>query len=146
MRQLRSHTLERDRIVSAVRRLDAVFALHAEQAEQIGLVCGVDADRIHVIGTGYDHRVFCRDASVARQPGSLVYVGKICFKKGVESLVRAVSLPIDDGVRPSGLVLVGGRGDDAEYARIERLTAASDVPVTLAGRLDSDGLVRGSVE
>ena len=142
LRQLRSHTLERDRIVSAVRRLDAVFALHAEQAEQIGLVCGVDADRIHVIGTGYDHRVFCRDASVARQPGSLVYVGKICFKKGVESLVRAVSLPIDDGVRPSGLVLVGGRGDDAEYARIERLTAASDVPVTLAGRLDSDGLVR----
>ena len=134
--------LARDRIVSAVRRLDAVFALHAEQAEQIGLVCGVDADRIHVIGTGYDHRVFCRDANVARQPGSLAYVGKICFKKGVESLVRAVSLPIDDGVRPSGLVLVGGRGDDAEYARIERLTAASDVPVTLAGRLDSDGLVR----
>ena len=142
LRQLRSHALERDRIVSAVRRLDAVFALHAEQAEQIGLVCGIDADRIHVIGTGYDHRVFCRDASVARQSGSLVYVGKICFKKGVESLVRAVSLPIDDDVRPSGLVLVGGRGDDAEYARIERLTAASDVPVTLAGRLDSDGLVR----
>ena len=142
LRQLRSHALEHDRIVSAVRRLDAVFALHAEQAEQIGLVCGVDADRIHVIGTGYDHRVFCRDVSVARQSGSLVYVGKICFKKGVESLVRAVSLPIDDGVRPSGLVLVGGRGDDAEYARIERLTAASDVPVTLAGRLDSDGLVR----
>ena len=141
LRQLRSHTLERDRIVSAVRRLDAVFALHAEQAEQIGLVCGVDADRIHVIGTGYDHRVFCRDASVVRQPGSLVYVGKICFKKGVESLVRAMSLPIDDDVRPSGLVLVGGRGDDAEYARIERLAAASDVPVTLAGRLDSDGLV-----
>ncbi len=141
LRQLRSHALERDRIVSAVRRLDAVFALHAEQAEQIGLVCGVDADRIHVIGTGYDHRVFCRDASVARQPGSLVYVGKNCFKKGVESLVRAVSLPIDDDVRPSGLVLVGGRGDDAEYARVERLAAASDVPVTLAGRLDSDGLV-----
>lgn len=142
LRQLRSHALERDRIVSAVRRLDAVFALHAEQAEQIGLVCGVDADRIHVIGTGYDHRVFCRDTSVARQPGSLVYVGKICFKKGVESLVRAVSLPIDDDVRPSGLVLVGGRGDDAEYARIERLATASNVPVTLAGRLDSDGLVR----
>ena len=142
LRQLRSHALERDRIVSAVRRLDAVFALHAEQAEQIGLVCGVDADRIHVIGTGYDHRVFCRDASVARRPGSLVYVGKICFKKGVESLVRAVSSPIDDDVRPSGLVLVGGRGDDAEYARIERLTAASDVPVTLAGRLESDELVR----
>lgn len=53
-----------------------------------------------------------------------------------------MSLPIDDDVRPSGLVLVGGRGDDAEYARIERLTAASDVPVTLAGRLDGDGLVR----
>lgn len=105
-------------------------------------MCGVDADRIHVIGTGYDHRVFCRDASVARRPGSLVYVGKIYFKKGVESLVRAVSLPIDDNVRPSGLVLVGGRGDDAEYARIERLAAASDVPVTLAGRLDSDELVR----
>ena len=142
IRQMRSHGLERERVLAAVRGLDAVFSLHAEQAQQIVETYGVDPARVRVVGTGYDHHTFCRDASVARQPGSLVYVGKICFKKGVESLVRAVSLPIDDDVRPSGLVLVGGRGDDAEYARIERLAAASNVPVTLAGRLDSDGLVR----
>lgn len=142
IRQMRSHGLERERVLAAVRGLDAVFSLHAEQAQQIVETYGVDPARVRVVGTGYDHHTFCRDASVARHPGSLVYVGKICFKKGVESLVRAVSLPIDDDVRPSGLVLVGGRGDDAEYARIERLAAASNVPVTLAGRLDSDGLVR----
>ncbi len=142
IRQMLTHGLAHDRIVAAVRCLDAVFSLHTEQAEETEHVYGVGPSRIHVIGTGYDHRVFCRDAQTAKVPGSLVFVGKVCVKKGVESLVRAVSLPIDDGVRPSGLVLVGGRGDDAEYARIERLTAASDVPVTLAGRLDSDGLVR----
>ena len=112
--------MTKDELVEKVAR--AIAHSHGLDFDE---VCGVDADRIHVIGTGYDHRVFCRDASVARRPGSLVYVGKICFKKGVESLVRAVSLSIDDDVRPSGLVLVGGRGDDAEYARIERLAAAS---------------------
>ena len=147
IRQMRTHGLAHDRIVAAVRCLDAVFSLHAEQAEEIEHVYGVDPSRIHVIGTGYDHRVFCRDVQTAKVPGSLVFVGKVCVKKGVESLVHAMGRFGEDSdaaykVRPSRLLLVGGHGDTDEYERIARAARDSPVPVELAGRLSRDELVR----
>lgn len=147
IRQMLTHGLECDRIIAAVRGLDAIFSLHAEQAEEIERVYGVEPSRVHVIGTGYDHRVFCRDEHVSMIPGSLVFVGKVCVKKGVESLVRAMELfgeRSDDArvSRPSQLVLVGGHGDADEHERIVRAAKDSPVPVELAGRLSRDELVR----
>lgn len=147
IRQMLTHGLAHERIVAAVRRLDAVFSLHAEQADMIRRVYGVDPLRVHVIGTGYDHRVFCRDGQMAKVPGSLVFVGKVCVKKGVESLVHAMGRFGEDsdaarGVRPSRLVLVGGHGDADEYERIARASGDSPVPVKFAGRLSRDELVR----
>ena len=142
LRQLRSHALERDRIVSAVRRLDAVFALHAEQAQQIVETYGVDPARVRVVGTGYDHHTFCPDAAVPRRVDSLVFVGKVCLKKGVSSLLEALGL-VDRGAHPDlSLTLVGGHAHDDEFQQIESAAAASTVPVTLAGRVDSEELVR----
>lgn len=147
IRQMLTHGLAHERIVAAVRCLDAVFSLHAEQADMIRRVYGVDPLRVHVIGTGYDHRVFCRDGQMTKVPGSLVFVGKVCVKKGVESLVHAMGRFGEDsdaarGVRPSRLVLVGGHGDADEYERIARASGDSPVPVKFAGRLSRDELVR----
>ena len=147
IRQMLTHGLEYDRIVAAIRRLDTIFSLHAEQAGEIERVYGVDPSRVHVIGTGYDHRVFCRDGRVSKVPGSLVFVGKVCVKKGVESLVRAMGLfgegaDVARGARPSRLVLVGGHGDADEYGRIAQAAEDSPVLVELAGRLSRDELVR----
>lgn len=147
IRQMLTHGLAHERIVAAVRCLDAVFSLHAEQADMIRRVYGVDPLRVHVIGTGYDHRVFCRDGQMTKVPGSLAFVGKVCVKKGVESLVHAMGRFGEDsdaarGVRPSRLVLVGGHGDADEYERIARASGDSPVPVKFAGRLSRDELVR----
>ncbi len=142
LRQLLSHGLERERILTAARALDAVFALHAEQATEIERVCGVDPARIHVVGTGYDHRVFCPDPAVRRTPGSLVYVGKVCIKKGVESLVRALG-ELSAQVAPTvALTLVGGHGDAGEYDEIVHTAAQAPCPVAFAGRLSQAELVR----
>lgn len=60
MRQMAQHDLERDFILHGVRGLDAVLALHEAQAAEIGRMYGVSSERIFVIGTGYDARVFSR--------------------------------------------------------------------------------------
>lgn len=140
IRQMRSHGLERERIIRAIRGLDAVFSLHEEQAGEIVAEYGVDSARVLVVGTGYDHRVFCSDGSVERRPGSLVFVGKVCEKKGVASLLAALSRV--DPRHVASLTLVGGHAEDEEFAAIERAAAASPVPVRIAGRLEQHELVR----
>ena len=134
--------LERERVLAAVRGLDAVFSLHAEQAQQVVETYGVDPARVRVVGTGYDHHTFCPDASVPRRVDSLVFVGKVCVKKGVASLLEALGL-VDRGSHPDlSLTLVGGHAHDDEFQQIESAAAASTVPVTIAGRVDGEELVR----
>lgn len=142
IRQMRSHGLERERVLAAVRGLDAVFSLHAEQAQQIVETYGVDPARVRVVGTGYDHHTFCPDAAVPRRVDSLVFVGKVCLKKGVSSLLEALGL-VDRGAHPDlSLTLVGGHAHDDEFQQIESAAAASTVPVTIAGRVNGEELVR----
>lgn len=139
LRQMALHGLERDRIVCAMRQMDAVFALYEAQAPLIEKTYGLERSRIHVTGAGYDHEVFSQDASEAsRESGSLVYVGKISFKKGVESLLAALDLigPADVGPKGVSLTLVGGHNPLADdYARIVSRAKRCRWPVTLAGRL-----------
>lgn len=56
LRQLRNHDLEKDRITAAVRSLDGVMALHEAQKAEIAELFDLPADRIRVVGTGYNPR------------------------------------------------------------------------------------------
>ncbi|MEE8721405.1 MAG: glycosyltransferase family 4 protein [Eggerthellaceae bacterium] len=58
IRQMEKIPLERAYIAEGVRSLDRVFALHEAQAEDITRIYGVDADRIRVVGCGFNDRVF----------------------------------------------------------------------------------------
>lgn len=111
IRQLEQHGWQKDRIIRAVRQLDSICALHAEQANSIARVYGVDfPGKIQIVGTGYNQQLY-HAATSAEAPaeaqaadaanpatshsgrqGRLVYVGKICNKKGVLSLIRALAL------------------------------------------------------
>ena len=142
LRQLLTHDLECERILAGVRALDAVLSLHDDQAAEIVRVCGVDPARIHVVGTGYDHRIFHPDPATPRMPGALVYVGKVCIKKGVESLVHALGVLSPQAASMVELTLVGGHGDEGEFDEIERAAAQAPCPVEFAGRLSQEELVR----
>lgn len=137
LRQLAQHGLERERIARAVRRLDCVYALHGAQREQIVEQLGVTPERVRVLGTGYNARVFHAGADTPRKPGRIVYAGKIWRKKGVESLLRAYAAM--DG-RGLDLRLAGGRGDDAEFEAIRRLVDECPWHVELLGRLSQADL------
>ena len=146
LRQMSMHGLERERIIAAMRRMDAVFALHGAQAARIANVYGVDPARIHVTGTGYSAQTFNQDGPCPpRRPGRLCFVGKVSFKKGVESLLAALDLiaPADLGEKDLELVLVGGHDPaSADYARIADAAPACRWPVRMAGRISTEELVR----
>ena len=141
LRQLRNHDLEKDRIVAAVRSLDGVMSLHEAQKAEIAELFDLPADRIRVVGTGYNSQEFASRASLrTARPLRVLYVGKICRAKGVESLIRAMDLlPLD----PQGveLRLVGGYSDKAKYDRIVELAGTSRFPVVFGGRVSQDDLV-----
>ncbi|MDO5792497.1 MAG: glycosyltransferase family 4 protein, partial [Coriobacteriia bacterium] len=141
LRQLRNHDLEKDRIVAAVRSLDGVMALHEAQKAEIAELFDLAADRIHVVGTGYNSQEFApRGGLRAACPLRVLYVGKICRAKGVESLIRAMDLlPLDP--HAVELRLVGGYSDQAQYDRIVKLAGSCRFPVEFGGRVSQDDLV-----
>lgn len=141
LRQLRNHDLEKDRIVAAVRSLDGVMALHEAQKAEIAELFDLPADRIHVVGTGYNSQEFApRGGLRAARPLRVLYVGKICRAKGVESLIRAMDLlPLDP--QAVELRLVGGYSDQGQYDRIVELAGRCRFPVVFGGRVSQDDLV-----
>ena len=141
LRQLRNHDLEKDRITAAVRSLDGVMALHEAQKAEIAELFNLPADRIHVVGTGYNSQEFAPRVGLrASRPLGVLYVGKICRAKGVESLIRAMDLlPLDP--QDVELRLVGGYSDQAQYDRIVELAGRCRFPVVFGGRVSQDDLV-----
>lgn len=153
VRQMRQHDLQRERILSATRRLDAVFALHDAQKSAIEEVYGIEGRLIHVVGTGFNSSVFniralekgedevvCR--SGIRGEGAaieVVFAGKIAEKKGVLSLLRSLEfLPYDPG--GFRLRLAGGHASESEYRAIRSQADLSRYDVEFLGRLSQADL------
>ncbi len=150
IRQMYAHSLEHDRIIAAVRNLDGIFALHEQQKQDIVACYGVDPKNIVVVGTGYDARVFnCEgDKSALTQLESddqyfprLIFVGKIARKKGVASLIRAFALLLNDYPH-AHLMLVGGYGNEEEYASLHALAKPYGTSILFTGRLPEEEVVQ----
>ncbi len=140
LRQMRSHGLERERIVRGVRRLDCVFALHEAQKREIAELYGIPLSRIHVVGTGYNDAVF-HEVCGMRQGGcvEVAYAGKIWRKKGTESLIRCLdALPY--APERFRLRLAGGHNSASELEHMQRLAASCRYPVEFLGKLSQKSL------
>lgn len=116
IRQFQHIPLERDAIRRGINRLDRVLALTGAQAQVISDAYGVSADKIQVIGTGYNDQFFSR-RSCAKKPHSVAYVGKLWRAKGVPNLVRAIDL-LPEKYNDAHLDLIGGYSDEKERDEI----------------------------
>lgn len=161
LRQLMQHDFMRERIADAVRSLDGVVALHEAHRDIIAQMFSLDPSAIQVAGVGFDSSVFRPGAdsplrrreraaeiaaSVADVPPSfakgplLLYVGKIGYKKGVESLLRAFR-KLRRTYPDASLVLVGGHSDEGEYGRIRALADETGAGVYLVGKIPTEDVV-----
>lgn len=161
LRQMVQHDLEHDSIVGLVRQLDRIFALHEDQACEIERIFGVPRDLVMVIGTGFDAQLFspgdrwsagaagANAGAAPAAPGApaaqsaeprVLYVGKIGFAKGVESLLEAYDLLAQRGVQ-CALDLVGGHSDEIEYDRIVARAQACTREPHFLGKVPTGELV-----
>lgn len=142
LRQIRKNPWQRDWIVSRIAELDRVFALHEQQKLDIAGLYALPEERIRVIGTGFNSGVFRRLPEAERRGEGvrLLFAGKLSEKKGVFSLLRALSLL--QAPERFTLTLAGGYGDQAEYDAIRALAAEAPCPVLFPGKLSQAELAR----
>ena len=121
LRQMQKTDLEREYITGQIRRLDRIFALHAEQKRTIQDIYDVPKEKIQVIGMGYNSHIF-KNESLRVNDGvtRIAFAGKISVKKGVESLIRSLDYLGYEKERIE-LLLAGGAGNEEEYEQIVEL-------------------------
>ena len=142
LRQLRNHDLEKDRIAAAVRSLDGVMALHEAQKAEIAELFDLPADRIRVVGTGYNSQEFAPRAGLrAAHPLRVLYVGKILAAPRAWKASFAPWTCCRSIRWPWSLCLVGGYSDQVQYDRIVKLASCCRFPVVFGGRVSQDDLV-----
>lgn len=148
--QLRAHNRNRDYIRSQISLLDGIFALHQESKRAIIDLFNIPADKIYVIGGGYDPDIFYNSSSehtkpyntkLCSQPVQLIYAGKLSAAKGVPSLLHALTYVHDkEPLLSLSLTLAGGAGDEKEFATIKSLINTSPYPIKMTGRVSQKEL------
>lgn len=108
-----------------IKDLDHAFALHAEQKKQIADIFGIDEDRVSVIGSGYNDKLFNTEGRTARSAGDtlrLTYAGKISRPKGVPEMLAALDILAEDQSTPAfKLTMAGGCQDEVLKERLASL-------------------------
>jgi len=72
------------------RKLDKIIALTRDQKEDISRVYDIPADRISVVGGGYDDTVFTRTPKLPAGTVHILYAGKFNRSKGVPWLLKSL--------------------------------------------------------
>ncbi|KAB2892322.1 MAG: glycosyltransferase family 4 protein [Desulfobulbaceae bacterium] len=120
-----------DRVLEDCRRIDRILALSENQAEQITRLYAVDREKIAVVGSGFDDRLFTFADKPAAGPVQFLYAGKLSHAKGVDWLLRVFG-GLDAGI--AHLHLAGsGIGEEAREC------------LELAGNLGSRLTVHGAL-
>ena len=113
-----------DTVRPGIAALDAVLALNDTQKKRITDLFGISEDRISIIGSGYNDKLFNTSSRAPRDeiiriaegkpvPVMISYAGKISRSKGVPELIRVLrSLEEDSTVPYFEAVLAGGCPDE----------------------------------
>ena len=135
LRQFANTDRWRQQITAGIRLLDCVISTHAEQAEQIRKLYGLPEERILILGSGFNHRIFYFDPLVIKpqDPLRIVYTGKLSRAKGVPELLAACDL-VSTKLNLH-LTLIGSGADPDEFREILAAAEEKNYPVELTGQL-----------
>jgi len=122
-------------VLKGCRKVEAVCALSEAQKADIARLYQISADKIHVVGAGYDGKRFF--ASAASKSGKLqiLYAGKLSRAKGVPWLIKALLRLEDDFV----FHLVG-ESDGGEKQEILQLAEKLGRKIRIHGNLEQQDL------
>lgn len=147
LRQMRKTDLEREFIREQMNKLNHIFVPQKAQEEGVLKIYGTDPDKITQLGMGYNSEIFCKKKEKSLPDGKtkIVFAGKIAEKKGVMSLLRALSLLEQrsgevfkrDNLQ---LFLAGSTGNEEEYAVIRALAKECPYETVFLGRISQPKL------
>lgn len=137
-----SHLL--DHVVPDCRRVDRVFALHADQAAEVTARYGIESKRIAVVGAGYREDLFCPQQPLScscseTRTIEIVYAGKISRPKGVPFLIEALRhIRVPEGFRVR--MRLAGSSGDSSVDTIPKTIDRNDVTLAFLGMLNQKEL------
>ena len=143
LRQMKKNPWQISYIKEQIVKLDGILALHKEQRDDIIETYNCEADKVQVIGTGYNKDVFYIQGQMNKEDDRqrLIFAGKISEKKGVMSLIRALSY-IEDVDKKYILALAGGAGNQEEFGEIQRMAEENPCEVLFLGKLSHEELAK----
>lgn len=125
--------LNAGRMISAIQKLDRIFALHQQQKKTIMDIYGVPSDKVTVIGTGYNDQIFYQKLqNPGDHPYRFIYAGKICREKGIPELLEALKRLSQENAPSFELHLAGGCNDSMLRQMLTGSAEASLVPGDLS--------------
>jgi glycosyltransferase involved in cell wall biosynthesis len=107
LRQFQHCPHMRDQVVEGCLGLDAVLALSQAQKQEIESLYGIEGNRIHVVGAGYNDELFHPGEERGTDTIDILYAGRLSRAKGLPWLLAALERIPD---LPWRLHLVGGGG------------------------------------
>ena len=138
LRQFQNCKHLQGKVLRGCRKIDFVMALSQAQKDEIVRLYDIAADKIIVIGAGYNDTFFYPTQKPDPDPVQLVYAGKLSNAKGVPWFLRALaSIRFPEWQ----LHLVGsGSGEEKEYCL--RLTEKLGTKVIVHGALPQESLAK----
>lgn len=124
-------------VLNGCRNIDAICALNQGQKLEIQHLYRIEAEKIHVVGAGYDSaRFYLPEQQVNQKPIQILYAGKLSHAKGVPWLLQALKkLPADEFI----FHLVGD-SDGAEKQEILKLMGELDSNIQIHGKIEQEHL------
>ena len=139
LRQLKNIDLEKDYIISNINNLDYILTLHENQRKDIIDMFNIKGDKVEVIGSGYDDKIFYNKNYTKGKTINITYAGKLCKSKGLKSLLQSL-----DKVKysPKDIIInfAGSGSDKSDVNEIKYLAEKSKYKVEFHGRLNHDEL------
>ena len=142
IRQMQKHSWQKEYIKQYINQLNKIFILHDGQREFLSEQYFCNDELLQVIGTGYNSSVFYimpEDTKVKSEKTRLIFAGKISEKKGIKSLLRAMT-HISDANEKFVIALAGGYGNEDEYQEIRKLAERCACDVEFLGKLPQSRL------
>nr|WP_321400101.1 glycosyltransferase family 4 protein [uncultured Desulfobacter sp.] len=125
-------------IEKAMADIDAVLCLSRHQKQQIVDIHGIDPQKLHVVGAGFEKELFYCDTKPEKGPVQIVYAGKLSRAKGVPWLLSALKKVAG----PDYCLHLAGAGTGQEKEECLTLAAELGDRVQVHGPLSHDRLAR----
>lgn len=135
IRQLKNINLKRDYIISNINKLDHIFALHEDQKEEIIKIFNVKKEKVTIIGSGYDNKLFYNKNYKKGKVINITYAGKICETKGIKSLLNSLKI-LNYNEKEIIINIAGSGSDKEEINKIIEMSKKSRYKVNFKGKLN----------